>query len=87
MNYSKLAVSTLLAAMIAASPTYANDIDPDPCGDGCEDPDRGDNGWGNGPDTTNPGSFSGGTAPSKSTNGGSRNDRNYPSALDRFEGR
>jgi hypothetical protein len=29
---------------------------------------KGNNGWGNGPDTTNPGSFSGGTAPSKSTN-------------------
>lgn len=29
---------------------------------------KGNNGWGNGPDTTNPGSFSGATAPSKSTN-------------------
>lgn len=34
-------------------------------GEVCE---RGDNGWGNGSDPTNPGSFSGGTAPSKSTN-------------------
>jgi hypothetical protein len=29
----------------------------------------GNNGWGNGADGTNPGSFSGATAPSKSTNG------------------
>jgi hypothetical protein len=29
---------------------------------------KGNNGWGDGPDTTNPGSFRGGTAPSKSTN-------------------
>ena len=41
--------------------------------DGCEpDPNedvKGNNGWGNGPDTTNAGSFSGATAPSKSSNG------------------
>jgi len=48
---------------------------------------KGDNGWGNGPDTTNPGSLSGGTAPSKSTNGKSREDKNYSSTLDKFEGR
>lgn len=29
---------------------------------------KGNNGWGNGPDTTNPGSFSGATEPSKSSN-------------------
>lgn len=29
---------------------------------------KGNNGWGNGPDTTNPGSFSGATELSKSTN-------------------
>ena len=29
---------------------------------------KGNNGWGNGPDTTNPGSDNGATAPSKSTN-------------------
>ncbi len=29
----------------------------------------GNNGWGNGEDPTNPGSFSGATAPSKSING------------------
>jgi hypothetical protein len=31
-------------------------------------PLKGNNGWGNGADPTNPGSFSGNTAPSKSTN-------------------
>jgi hypothetical protein len=30
--------------------------------------EKGNNGWGNGADTTNAGSFSGGSAPSKSTN-------------------
>jgi hypothetical protein len=30
--------------------------------------EKGNNGWGNGADATNAGSFSGGTAPSKSTN-------------------
>jgi hypothetical protein len=35
----------------------------------CEEPAKGNNGWGNGPDTTNAGSFSGGTAETKSVNG------------------
>lgn len=48
---------------------------------------KGDNGWGNGPDTTNAGSFSGGTVSSKSTNGKSRDDKNYSSSLDKFDGR
>jgi hypothetical protein len=33
-----------------------------------EEKEKGNNGWGNGADPTNAGSFSGGTAPSKSTN-------------------
>lgn len=33
------------------------------------DPGKGNNGWGNGPDTTNAGSFSGKTAVTKSVNG------------------
>lgn len=43
-------------------------------GDYCEPPEpppeeeKGNNGWGNGADPTNPGSFSGRTAPSKSSN-------------------
>ena len=39
-------------------------------GDECPPPapEKGNNGWGNGADPTNAGSFSGGTAPSKSTN-------------------
>lgn len=48
---------------------------------------KGNNGWGNGPDTTNPGSFSGATAPSKSTNssipGGGINE----APQERFTGR
>lgn len=42
------------------------------CVCGCEVPEptreKGNNGWGNGADPTNPGSFSGRTAPSKSSN-------------------
>jgi len=41
-------------------------------GDYCPPPEenqKGNNGWGNGADPTNPGSFSGRTAPSKSNNG------------------
>lgn len=37
-------------------------------GSGCEYGNYGNNGWGNGEDPTNPGSFSGGTAASKSSN-------------------
>lgn len=39
---------------------------------GCQPPpgkEKGNNGWGNGKDPTNPGSFSGNTEPSKSANG------------------
>jgi len=37
---------------------------------GCEEePEKGNNGWGNGPDTTNAGSDSGATAVTKSVNG------------------
>jgi hypothetical protein len=38
-------------------------------GGGGEEKEKGNNGWGNGPDDTNNGSFSGATAPTKSTNG------------------
>lgn len=44
--------------------TYVCPPPPPPTGK-----EKGNNGWGNGEDPTNPGSFSGGTAPSKSTNG------------------
>jgi hypothetical protein len=37
-------------------------------GSGAGSKDKGNNGWGNGADPTNAGSFSGGTEPSKSTN-------------------
>lgn len=86
MQNSKLAIITFIAASLAFSaPVYALEEveDPEPP----SETKKGDNGWGNGADTTNAGSFSGGTSSSKSTNGASRNDRNYPSALDKFEGR
>jgi hypothetical protein len=44
----------------------------------CEGKVRGDNGWGNGADGTNPGSFSGGTAGSKSDNTWSTGDGPRP---------
>lgn len=48
-------------------------VEPPPtetCYDCPEEPQpKGNNGWGNGPDTTNSGSFSGGTAGTKSVNG------------------
>lgn len=40
----------------------------DGMGNSSKNPEKGNNGWGNGADPTNAGSFSGGTAPSKSTN-------------------
>ncbi|WP_170603513.1 hypothetical protein [Ruegeria arenilitoris] len=85
MKKTKIAIiSAFTASMILAAPAFAviEEPDPDP-----EPTTRGDNGWGNGPDSTNAGSFSGGTASSKSTNGTERNDRNYPDALDKFDGR
>ena len=78
-------LAALFATLLTAIPAYAVD-EPDP--DPEPEPEvRGDNGWGNGPDSTNAGSFSGGTASSKSSNGAVRNDEHYPAALDRFEGR
>lgn len=64
------AAATVLAiAMSIGSAAFA-------CDDGsCEPPPpppeetKGNNGWGNGPDSTNAGSFSGGTAVTKSVNG------------------
>jgi hypothetical protein len=48
------------------------------CGDGSCEPEKGNNGWGNGADTTNSGSFSGATSTTKSVNG---------PATDKFSGR
>lgn len=71
------AASVLALAMtFTASAGFANsectdDCEPPPppeCLSDCE-PVKGNNGWGNGPDTTNAGSFSGGTAVTKSVNG------------------
>jgi hypothetical protein len=46
----------------------------DPQGQGNGSKLHADNGWGNGADSTNAGSFSGGTAPSKSTNSSQPDD-------------
>jgi hypothetical protein len=91
MNHLKTAVIGAFAVMSLglATASFAEG-DPTPCE--CEEPgpgpkERADNGWGNGPDSTNPGSDAGGTAPSKSSNGTDRSDAHYPAALDRFVGR
>ena len=63
------AATVLVMTMSLGSATFA-------CYDGsCEPPPpppedvKGNNGWGNGPDSTNAGSLSGGTAVTKSVNG------------------
>lgn len=62
-----LALTALASLATAAEPVKMSsaELDTVVAGCGC----HADNGWGNGPDTTNPGSFSGATEPSKSTNG------------------
>lgn len=65
-------IVVLAGALVLGGVSFA-----EACVDDCDPPPppppsekvKGNNGWGNGPDTTNPGSFSGKTAPSKSTNG------------------
>ncbi|WP_299986637.1 hypothetical protein [uncultured Ruegeria sp.] len=86
MKNSSLAIISFVAASLAYSaPAIAVEETDDP--EPPSETKKGDNGWGNGADTTNAGSFSGGTSSSKSSNGASRNDRNYPAALDKFDGR
>lgn len=64
------ATCTIFAmAMGFAATAFANGEEPPPeCISECE-PEKGNNGWGNGPDSTNAGSNSGGTAETKSING------------------
>ena len=62
-----LIITAFVLSLAAAPATFA-------CGEGeCEPPEeeptRGDNGWGNGADSTNAGSNSGATQGSKSING------------------
>jgi hypothetical protein len=66
--------SVAVTALALSTPAFACG-----CTGGGDDP-KGNNGWGNGADTTNSGSFSGGTAPTKSTNGN-------PNQTDKFTGR
>lgn len=65
-----LALSALASLATAAEPVRMSDaqLDMVVAGSDCE-PEKGNNGWGNGADFTNAGSFSGGTQPSKETNG------------------
>lgn len=64
-------VGLMLAAFVVslslAPAAFAEDPPPPPPPE--EEPEKGNNGWGNGPDTTNEGSDAGGTAPTKSVNG------------------
>jgi len=74
-NKLTAAATVLVFSMSLGSAAFA-------CGDGsCEPPTetgKGNNGWGNGADTTNSGSFSGATKDTKSVNG---------PANDKFTGR
>lgn len=65
-----LALTAIVSLATAAEPVRMSDaqLDMVVAGNDCE-PEKGNNGWGNGFDGTNAGSFSGGTAPSKSANG------------------
>lgn len=85
-----LATTAFIALPASAAPVKMTSTQLDQIVAGTGEPipqEKGNNGWGNGPDTTNPGSFSGGTAPSKSTNssipGGGINE----APQDRFTGR
>ncbi|HEX2531211.1 MAG TPA: hypothetical protein VHK70_07025 [Burkholderiaceae bacterium] len=66
-----LALTALASFASAAEPMKMADTQLDTVVAGWTDCtcEKGNNGWGNGADPTNPGSFSGATAPSKSANG------------------
>lgn len=63
-----LALTAVASLATAAEPVRMTDAQLDTVVAGVRDECKGDNGWGNGTDPTNAGSFSGGTEPSKSTN-------------------
>ncbi|WP_137112847.1 hypothetical protein [Rhodobacter sp. SY28-1] len=71
MKKLTVASSVLAITMSLGSAAFA-------CGDGSCDPVKGNNGWGNGADTTNNGSDDGKTSVTKSVNG---------PANDKFSGR
>ena len=56
------AATVLVMTMSLGSAAFA-------CDDGSCEPEKGNNGWGNGADPTNSGSFSGATQDTKSVNG------------------
>jgi hypothetical protein len=67
------AAMVLAMSMSVGTAAFACGCEPPP-----EEPTKGNNGWGNGPDSTNAGSFSGATSVTKSVNG---------PANDKFTGR
>lgn len=90
MNMKTFVATAFCGGLVMMTPALAQTDPPPPPPLKCIQDggtERCDNGWGNGPDGTNAGSLSGGTAPSKSSNGGDRSDAHYPDALDRFDGR
>lgn len=61
-----LAASAFLSLSAAAAPEKMSNAALDQVAGGCEcEVEKGNNGWGNGADGTNPGSSAGATAPSK----------------------
>ncbi len=75
MNHFKMALvgAVTLVSLGISAPAFACGCEPPPPAD-----TKGNNGWGNGPDSTNAGSNSGATAVTKSVNG---------PANDKFTGR
>lgn len=70
MNYKNLGliISAFVLSLSFTPAAFACGCEPPPPPPE-EEPVKGNNGWGNGPDTTNAGSFSGKTAVTKSVNG------------------
>lgn len=62
------ALGLLATLAVAAQPMSDSQLDLVVAGWGPHEGPKGNNGWGNGADPTNPGSFKGKTAPSKSCN-------------------
>lgn len=63
-----LALAAVASFATAAEPMKMTDVQLDKVVAGAPDDCKGNNGWGNGEDPNNPGSFSGATAPSKTAN-------------------
>lgn len=100
MNRTRLLSAGAISAFFAA---YALPVAAEICYEGCEpppeecvsgcgeppsDPGKGNNGWGNGADSTNAGSFSGKTSVTKDNNGLNQPRLGpVPAVQERFSGR